>query len=170
MTPSSLYGLNRWSPLFVSGHVLTRRESYRLNTKSRWRKYFDTKQISEFQQWLLWSNIVVAFFFFFPPNDRKFFFLKKAKKTKGGAGGGHGQATTSRCVLWVPSHLTKLCYPFAIRSDEGVTLETSALKLFTAASLLSWWYQITSFYEWTTADRNTRIARGYSAAKLGCYD
>ena len=76
--------------------------------------------------------------FFFPPNDRKFFILKKAKKRRGGgAGGGHGQATTSRCVLWVPSHLTKLCYLFAIRSDEGVTLEMSALKLFTAASLLS---------------------------------
>ena len=74
--------------------------------------------------------------FFFPPNDRKFFILKRLKN-EGGAGGGHGQATTSRCVLWVPSHLTKLCYPFAIRSDEGVTLETSALKLFTAASLLS---------------------------------
>ena len=170
MTPSSLYGLNRWSPLFVSGHVLTRRESYRLNTKSRWRKYFDTKQISECG---LFNNgfcgQISSWRFFFPPNDRKFFILKKAKKRRG-AGGGYGQATTSRCVLWVPSHLTKLCYPFAIRSDEGVTLEMSALKLFTAASLLSWWYQITSFYEWTTADRNTRIARGYSAAKLGCCD
>ena len=67
MTPSSLYGLNRWSPLFVSGHVLTRCESYRLNTKSRWRKYFDTKQISE---WGLFNNgfcgQISSWRFFFP--------------------------------------------------------------------------------------------------------
>ena len=44
--------------------------------------------------------------------------------------------------------------PFGRANDEGQTLETSALKLFTVADLryrLSWWYQINLLYSPTDA-------------------
>ena len=44
--------------------------------------------------------------------------------------------------------------PFGRANDEGQTLETSALKLFTVANLryrLSWWYQINLLYSPTDA-------------------